>query len=275
MYGATGVASPGVERVVADRGAGSDQRRHDDHDGEGGEQARPQTAPAGGNGRRQGRGDRARRAALVGAGVAGGGVRRGFPVGGRVRFGHTRKVRNDVATDLGRDGRAEIRRRRVTMAGHRGDVAEARRGLADPHPTVQAAALGALARLDELRAADVEATLTSGAVTARRRAVEVALRAHGRGARSSLPRALAGALGDPDPLVVVGAAWFLAERNARAAVPELAATATGHEDARCREAAVAALGAIGDPAGLPAVLSALTDVANGTATGHGRSGRLR
>ena len=39
----------------------------------------------------------------------------------------------------------------------------------------------------------------------------------------------------------------------------LAATATGHADARCREAAVAALGAIGDPAGLPAVLTALTD----------------
>ena len=32
-----------------------------------------------------------------------------------------------------------------------------------------------------------------------------------------------------------------------------------HADARCREAAVAALGAIGDPAGLPAVLAALRD----------------
>ena len=42
-------------------------------------------------------------------------------------------------------------------------------------------------------------------------------------------------------------------------MPDLAATATGHADARCREAAVAALGAIGDPAGLPAVLDALTD----------------
>jgi HEAT repeat protein len=86
------------------------------------------------------------------------------------------------------------------------------------------------------------------------------LRARGRGARSSLPRAVAGALGDPDPLVVVGAAWFLAERRARAALPELVATATEHEDARCREASVAALGAIGDPRGLPAVLSALRDV---------------
>ena len=58
---------------------------------------------------------------------------------------------------------------------------------------------------------------------------------------------------------MVGAAWFLAERHSQSAVPALAATATGHEDARCREAAVAALGAIGDPAGLPAVLAALHD----------------
>ena len=41
--------------------------------------------------------------------------------------------------------------------------------------------------------------------------------------------------------------------------PALATTATDHDDARCREAAVAALGAIGDPAGLPAVLGALHD----------------
>jgi HEAT repeat protein len=35
--------------------------------------------------------------------------------------------------------------------------------------------------------------------------------------------------------------------------------AAEHEDALCREAAVAALGAIGDEAGLPALLAATTD----------------
>ena len=64
------------------------------------------------------------------------------------------------------------------------------------------------------------------------------------------------ALDDGDPLVVVGAAWFLGERRHRPAVAALVATAKGHADMRCREAAVAALGAIGDPAGLPAVLEA-------------------
>ena len=87
----------------------------------------------------------------------------------------------------------------------------------------------------------------------------MALRARGTGSRSSLPGAVCAALDDPDALVAVAAAWFLAERRVVRAVPALAAMATGHGDARCREAAVAALGALGDPAGLPAVLDALHD----------------
>ena len=39
----------------------------------------------------------------------------------------------------------------------------------------------------------------------------------------------------------------------------LASAGSGHADPLCREAAVAALGAIGDPAGLAAVLAALED----------------
>ena len=161
----------------------------------------------------------------------------------------------------GRDGRAEVRRRRVTMAGHRGDAALARRGLADPDPGVQVAALGALARLGELTAADVESALGRR----RRRRCGGApsrWRSAARGTRHALvaaPRRHRRA-GRPRP----------ARRGRRGLVPGraartgrrsrlLAATATGHDDARCREAAVAALGAIGDPAGLPAVLAALGD----------------
>jgi HEAT repeat protein len=57
----------------------------------------------------------------------------------------------------------------------------------------------------------------------------------------------------------VGAAWSLGERRHRGAVPVLCDVARRHGDARCREAAVAALGAIGDPAGLPGVLGAFED----------------
>ena len=145
------------------------------------------------------------------------------------------------------------------MAGHGGDPAMARRGLGDPDAGVQAAALGALARLGELTADDVARALQSGPVAARRRAVDAAPGVRGRGSRSVLPTAVTGALDDPDPLVVVGAAWFLGEGRHRTALAPLVAVVTGHEDTRCREAAVAALGAIGDPAGLPAVLAALGD----------------
>jgi HEAT repeat protein len=168
-------------------------------------------------------------------------------------------VEDDVATDVAADRRADRRRRGVTLAGHRGDVALARRGLGDPDSGVQAAALGALARLGALTAADVAVALSTGTPPLRRRAVEAAVDVGGAGSRSTLVRAVTGALEDPDPLVVVGAAWFVAERRHRPAVPLLAAVATGHADARCREAAVAALGAIGDPAGLPAVLGGLGD----------------
>jgi HEAT repeat protein len=105
----------------------------------------------------------------------------------------------------------------------------------------------------------VEWALGPGPVALRRRAVEAAPGVGGKGSRSTLPVAVAGSLGDPDPLVVVGAAWFVAERRYRPALPALVALAGGHDDTRCREAAVAALGALGDPDGLPAVLAALGD----------------
>jgi HEAT repeat protein len=168
-------------------------------------------------------------------------------------------VSDDPATDAAANRRADLRRRRIGVAGHRGgnDAASvARRGLDDADPRVRETALGALARLGALTVADVVTALSEGPAPVRRRAVHAAVSVRGRGSRSVLPAALTGALGDPDALVVVGAAWFLAERRHRGAVPALATVAGTHDDARCREAAVAALGAIGDPAGLPAVLRA-------------------
>jgi HEAT repeat protein len=172
-------------------------------------------------------------------------------------------VSDDPATDAGRhrrDHRVELRRRRVTAAGHRGDAGLARLGLADSDPRVRAAALGALARLGALHSDDVVRALgDAGSAEVRRRAVDAAVTVRGPGSRSALPAAVVRSLDDPDPLVVVGAAWYLGERRHRAAVVPLAGVATTHPDPRCREAAVAALGALGDRAGLPAVLAALDD----------------
>ena len=169
-------------------------------------------------------------------------------------------VSDDPPTEPAAEGRATaLRRRRVIAAGHSGRIEIARAGLHDPDPTVQTAALGALARLGALTVTDLTRALRTGATPLRRRATDAALFVHGPGSRSTLYAALVDALADPDPLVVVGAAWFLSERRVRAGVTDLVTIAGTHEDVRCREAAVAALGAIGEQRGLPAVIDALAD----------------
>jgi HEAT repeat protein len=150
------------------------------------------------------------------------------------------------------------RRRAVARAGHEGDAATARAALADPDPVVRATAIGALERLGALAGPELEAALGDPAPAVRRRACEAAVSVPGDSGAPLLPL-----LADPDPTVVEVAAWACGERAPAeaGAVARLAELATGHEDALVREAAVAALGAIGDPAGLPAILSATGDKA--------------
>lgn len=71
---------------------------------------------------------------------------------------------------------------------------------------------------------------------------------------------LLAALDDDDPTVVELAAWAIGEREGgEGAVVRLVELATTHDEPLCREAAIAALGAIGDPAGLDAVLAGTRD----------------
>lgn len=148
---------------------------------------------------------------------------------------------------------ASDRRRSAALAGHTGDAAAARALLADPDPAVRASALGALGRLGQASPADVAAALADPVATVRRRACTVAVGVAGVD--------LVPLLDDADAGVVETAAWALGERAELAweAVPRLAAVAASHDDALCREAAVAALGAIGDERGLPAILAATRD----------------
>jgi HEAT repeat protein len=133
--------------------------------------------------------------------------------------------------------------------------------LDDDDPRVRAAALGAL-----VRAASREATapwlrtLDDTAPTVRRRAAELA---PALPVDARIARALIGALDDADVTVVEAAAWSLGElgdtARAAGAVPALAHATRAHGDALAREAAVAALGALGDPEALPAILDACRD----------------
>ena len=154
---------------------------------------------------------------------------------------------------------AAARRRHAVVAGHLGDEQAARAGWSDPDPTVRAAALGALARLARLTPADVEHALADPSPEVRRRAAEEAVPL---GSSPGLQRALEASLGDGDPLVVETTCWALGELAPASAVDPLAEVAASHPDSRCRETAVAALGALGArglTGGLAAVLGALDD----------------
>jgi HEAT repeat protein len=145
------------------------------------------------------------------------------------------------------------RRRDVVVAGHRGDEATARAGLADPDAKVRASALGALDRMGVLDDATLFQATGDASPVVRRRAAQLTARHPGVS-----PGPL---LEDPDPSIVEMAAFACGEQE-RAdpdVVGRLAALAVDHSDALVREAAVAALGAIGDPAGLPAILAATGD----------------
>ena len=180
------------------------------------------------------------------------------------------------ATPAVPDHDASRRRREGARAGHltgerEAGVATARAALADPEPAVRATALGALARLGDLTAADVEAAATDRAPAVRARAAELAGLAGdiGPGPAGVGVEALVGVLlrvlHDGQAEVVEAAAFGLGELGAAAggnAVEALAGVAAGHPDPLCREAAVAAIGAIGAigaPAGLDAVLAAMGD----------------
>jgi HEAT repeat protein len=158
---------------------------------------------------------------------------------------------------------ASVRRREVALAGHLGDSSTARRLLDDPDPTVRASALGALSRVGALRDEDLRIAWQDPAPEVRARASELAVRA-GVDSQSELVTDLVTALADVDWRAVEASCFALGElgpdvaRN-REAVEGLAKVTGGHRDPLCREAAVAALGAIGSPLGLEAILAATGD----------------
>jgi HEAT repeat protein len=141
----------------------------------------------------------------------------------------------------------------VTIAGHTGDAATARAGLASPDPAVRSAALGALERLGRLSDDDLREALADDAVPVRRRAAELSARHH--------DVVLVPTLSDPDPRVVEVAAWACGEHESDrdAVVEALIGLARDAEEALVREAAVAALGAIGDERAVEVIIAACSD----------------
>ena len=158
-----------------------------------------------------------------------------------------------ATNSAGSTGTAEEQERRIAAArcGFTGDVTTARQMLHDEAPKVRSAALAALARNGGADAADVLLAIGDVSPIVRRTACELAV---------SLPRVdRARLLDDDDTTVVESCAFALGELGDVTAVSKLIELAGTHADALCRESAVAALGALGDPRGKEALLEALRD----------------
>jgi HEAT repeat protein len=187
--------------------------------------------------------------------------------------------------------------RAAVVAGHTGDLETASRLVVDPDPAVRAAALGALSRMGALETDTLTGAMSDPAAAVRRRACALAGRAlgipetdapdhtpgtavldhddhaghtdhadHTDGADSTVGQVLDALLrtlaSDADPAVVESAAWGLGEAGSKCGprvVEALELVTRSHLDPLCREAAVAALGAIGDRVALDSVLGALED----------------
>lgn len=177
------------------------------------------------------------------------------------------------------------------MAGHTGATEIARRGLLSADPATREAALRAVSRLGHLTSSDLLSGLRDPDQSVVRGAIEIA--AHGEAEVASDPttdqesdqdradqlggeQASLGAvdhvllthLQGTDPVLAEVAAWSLGERwqeredeGVDDVVRALVHATQTHAEPLVREAAVSALGAVGQPSALPAVLSALQDKA--------------
>jgi HEAT repeat protein len=144
-------------------------------------------------------------------------------------------------------------RRAVAVAGHTGDVTTATAALKNADPAVRATALGALQRLGVLTDANLTEALVDPSPTVRRRAAEVSA--------THVDIDLTGTLRDGDQTVVEMAAWACGEHesNDDVIVDLLISLASTADDSLVREAAVAALGAIGDDRAKDTIIEATED----------------
>ena len=146
--------------------------------------------------------------------------------------------------------------RDLVIAGHEADERTARAALSQADPVARQLALGALARMDALSDDDLRAAFEDPATMVRHRAVTLAA-THPTVSVFALLR-------DEETTVAEAAAWAAGEQevvddDVLTTLCELAASAP---DPLVREAAVAALGAIGDDRGLPVILNACVDKPN-------------
>ena len=136
-----------------------------------------------------------------------------------------------------------------------GDLALAREAFTNPDPRVRASSIAVLSENNELDDELVTVALADIHPTVRASLA--------RAACSNKAVPIVRLLNDQDSQVVEVACWAAGEREESedVVVEMLSTIALDHDDALCRESAVAALGAIGDSRGLESILQATQDIA--------------
>lgn len=145
-------------------------------------------------------------------------------------------------------------RTRAVLAGWSDDEPTARSLLDHDDPSTRSSALSALERLGVLTLGDLEARAGDPSAAVRRRVARLA------GRRDDAATVALGLLADEEPMVVEEAAFACGELVLHDARGDLQALASEHPDPLCREAAVASLGALGQPESLSTVLAAAADL---------------
>ena len=141
----------------------------------------------------------------------------------------------------------------LTLAVHRRDLAAVEAAFDGADPSLRSVALSGLHKLVVLGPRHIALALTDTDRSVRHRLAEI-------GAIDDRVDLLT-LLDDEDFAVAETAAWALGERKSvsELELQALISYSAGHPHALVRESCVAALGSIGDPRGLPAILHAYND----------------
>ncbi len=146
-------------------------------------------------------------------------------------------------------------RKDLIQKARQGDLALAREAFTNPDPRVRASSITVLSENKELDDKLITVALADIHPTVRASLA--------RAACSNKAVPIVRLLNDQDSRVVEVACWAAGEREESedVVVEMLSTIALDHDDALCRESAVAALGAIRDSRGLESILQATQDIA--------------
>ena len=147
------------------------------------------------------------------------------------------------------------RRQQLVQLAREGDLSLAREFFSDGDPRVRASSIAVLSENDAL-----DESLISLGLSDCHPLVRMSM---ARAAAQNSSISVLTLLSDEDPAVVEIACWAAGEQTERndSIIEALSGIALEHEDALCRESAVAALGALGDVRGLESILGATQDIA--------------